>query len=234
VQFTVVQGIAAGAIVTGAIVAFVVRPAALAPHPQATPSIESGPGPADVAQATRAPVAQRDAIVYVAGAVAHPGVYAVASDARAMDAVAKAGGMTHDADAVAVNLAAHVNDGDEIAVPRAGESLPATAGTSASDAHARAGKRSRRGRHHRRAKHVAAAPADDAAPGAPARLVNVNTADASTLATVPGIGETLAARIVEFRAVNGPFASVDGLADVSGITPSRFDAIASFLTVGQP
>ena len=70
-------------------------------------------------------------LVYVAGAVVHPGVYALASDARARDALAKAGGATHDADLVAVNLAAHVADGDELAVPRQGEARSAAVSANA-------------------------------------------------------------------------------------------------------
>ena len=46
-------------------------------------------------------------------------------------------------------------------------------------------------------------------------------------------GPTLAERIVEFRTLNGPFASVDGLADVAGITPQRLDALTPLLTTGR-
>jgi competence protein ComEA len=232
-QLTVVHGVAAGVIITSAIVAFVVRPAALSPHAQTTPSVEAATVAPAIAAPLHARVVQRTAIVYVAGAVAHPGVYAVAADARAMDAVAKAGGLTHDADAVAVNLAAHVTDGDEIAVPRVGESLPAQSGATASGTAPKRGKHARRGPRHRRSRHAVAS-TTTAASDASAQRVDINTADAATLATVPGIGETLASRIVEFRGFNGPFPSVDALADVSGITPSRFDAVAPFLTVGQP
>ena len=228
--FSALHGAAAGAIVTGGFVAFALRPAGLVPHPSSTPSLDAprssatSPG-SPVARATRSVV-----VVYVAGAVAHPGVYSVDANARAIDAVAKAGGLTRDADALAVNLAAHVADGDEIAVPRAGESLPPPE-NAASSRHTRAKKRSGRGRHRRAANAGVAA----ARPIVPApRAMDLNTADEAALATVPGIGETLASRIVEFREINGRFASVDGLADVSGITPSRYDAIAPFLTVGGP
>jgi competence protein ComEA len=169
-------------------------------------------------------------MVYVAGAVVHPGMYAVAPDARAFDAVTRAGGLTRDADAVAVNLAAHVADGDEIAVPRIGDDATKNA---APRSHAGSHKRSRRAKHHRSPRRTAPADEANVAPVAAARI-DLNTADATTLATVPGIGPTLAQRIVDFRAVNGRFTTVDGLLDVSGVSASRFDAIASFLTVGPP
>jgi competence protein ComEA len=222
--FSIFHGVAAGAVIAGAIVAFVVHPAALSPHPAPTPSLDlRGDGAAE-ARAT-----PQRATVYVAGAVVHPGVYALASDARALDAVTKAGGFAHDADTVAVNLAAHVTDGDEIAVPRIGDPAPdATA-----SAHHRAGRRStkhsHRGRHRRAPRRDAGD--ETAANDAPPQPIDLNTADAATLATIPGVGETLAERIVEFREVNGPYPTVDALADVSGITASRFDAIASYLTV---
>jgi competence protein ComEA len=150
----------------------------------------------------------------------HPGVYALSGDARAQDALAKAGGPAHDADLVAVNLAAHVVDGDEIAVPRQGEARSASTARSAHRRTSAGGARPARRRPRRSA--VANAP-----------TVDLNTADENTLAELPGIGATLAARIVEFRTLNGPFASVDGLADVAGITPQRLDTLTPLLSAGH-
>jgi competence protein ComEA len=224
------HGVAAGAIVTGAIVAFAVHPAALSPHAAPAPSLElrSDGGAAARAPAVRA--TPERATVYVAGAVVHPGVYVLASDARALDAVTKAGGFTHDADTVAVNLAAHVADGDEIAVPHAGDPAPDATTSAHHRAGHRASKRAHRGRHRRAPRRDATGDANTVG-DAPAQPIDLNAADAATLATIPGVGPTLAERIVEFREVNGPFPTVDALADVSGITASRFDAIASYLTV---
>ena len=233
-RFSALHGAAAGAAVTALAVALVLRPSALAPHATATPSLEM---PATPATSLPRAGSNEVAVVYVAGAVARPGVYRLPTTSRAADAVARAGGLTHDADSVAVNLAAHVTDGDEIAVPRVGASLP-TSARAQQRATGRSAKRSR-GAHHRRPRRGSSdtSPATSGASTdrAPlSRAVDINTADEATLATVPGIGPTLASRIVAFREVNGRFASVDGLADVSGITPSRFDAIAAFLTVGGP
>lgn len=55
--------------------------------------------------------------VYVCGAVAEPGVVALKEDARIIDAVLLAGGMTEDADETDVNLAARLQDGEMIYVP---------------------------------------------------------------------------------------------------------------------
>lgn len=194
------------------VVAFVLRPAQLAPHAAPEANVAH-----DVARVAPPPATRT--LVYVAGAVAHPGVYAVAGDARAQDALAKAGGATRDADLVAVNLAAHVADGDEIAVPRQGEATPRPA---ARTTHRRTAATARR-THRRPRPNGAAATA----------AVDLNSADERTLSELPGIGPTLAERIVEFRTLNGPFASVDGLADVAGITPQRLDALTPLLRTGR-
>ncbi len=140
-------------------------------------------------------------VVYVAGEVRHPGLYRVPPGARANDAVEKAGSFSNAADRAAVNLAEIVQDGEEIRVPRTGESAP----------------RSRKIARKKRAR---------------LRMsLNVNSASAGELARVPGLGQTLAERIVAYRAQNGPFASLDELADVSGFTPRRIDALAQYLVL---
>jgi competence protein ComEA len=78
-----------------------------------------------------------------------------------------------------------------------------------------------------------AAPGVSAAPvgGAPAGLININTATATELEALSGIGEVLAATIVEYRTTNGPFTVVDDLLDVSGIGPATLDEIRDQITV---
>ena len=67
------------------------------------------------------------------------------------------------------------------------------------------------------------APADD--------KVNVNTAGATELESLPGIGEVLAQRIIEYRTGHGPFSSVDELLSVSGIGEVTLEEIRDFVTV---
>jgi competence protein ComEA len=62
-------------------------------------------------------------------------------------------------------------------------------------------------------------------------LVNVNTADATALETLPGIGEVLAAAIVQHRTEHGPFGSIDELEDVSGIGPTTLEDLRPLVTV---
>lgn len=148
------------------------------------------------------------AIVYVAGAVRHPGLYSIGGGERAADAIRRAGGLLVAADAGAVNLAAHALDGDEIYVPRVGE-----------PARGRTRSPSKRGTRTRKSSADGAAVAD----------VDVNAAGEPELARVPGIGPAIAARIVELRALDGPFASLDELLDVAGMTQARLDRAQAYL-----
>lgn len=132
--------------------------------------------------------------VHILGHVERPGLYALPEGARAVDAVAAAGGFTADAEAGGLNLARFVSDGEQIVVPAVGEAPVAAAGTSGG-------------------------------------LVNLNTADAATLDTLPGVGPATAAKIIAWREQNGRFASIEDLLDVGGIGPSKFDALKDLVTV---
>ena len=151
-------------------------------------------------------------VVYVAGAVRRPGLYRVGDGDRAADAVAKAGGLGAGADAGGVNLAEHVADGDEVYVPVAGETAHGATATHRSHRH----RRTRRGHG-----------ASDAS--LPAAGVELNAAGAAELSAVPGIGTAIAARIVEMRALDGAFTSLDELLDVAGMTQTRLERARPYL-----
>ena len=178
-------------------------------HPAPRPPLSAGsaatsaPAPHHVRRAPSPPTAER-ATVYVVGAVARPGLYQLGVDARVDDALRAAGGFTPGADPAGVNLAAHVNDGDEIFVPLLGEATRIASSV----------KRTRSPRTRTAKTHA---------------IVNINSASAQTLASVPGIGATVAARIVEIRQRDGAFATLDELLDVAGMTQSRLDRALPFL-----
>lgn len=151
---------------------------------------------------TVAPTPGTDPVVYVAGAVVHPGVYQLKRGARADDAVRRAGGLRPDADTGSINLAAHVSDGDEVFAAVLGQPTPPS---------------SRRPAVRRTTKKIPASP------------VNVNTATAKELADVPGIGATLAARIVDVRERDGAYATFDELLDVAGMTAARLERAEPYL-----
>lgn len=141
-------------------------------------------------------------VVYVAGAVSKPGLYHLGPGDRNARAVALAGGLSASADAAGINLAAHAQDGDEIYVPRAGEAHHAL--------------RSPRVTHKRSNRTPAAG------------SIDINRAPANDLARVPGVGKAIAQRIVELRQLQGPFASLDELLDVAGMTQSRLERARAY------
>jgi len=178
-------------------------PAGTAPS-GASPFATGPDGGARGRRSRGAPPGDGAPLVYVAGAVARPGVYRLRDGARAGDALRSAGGQTAAAQPWGVNLAARVRDGDEIYVPSKGED--AVPGATA--------KRGRRAR---------------AASPPPAGDVDVNRDGADALARVPGIGRAVAARIVELRERDGPYASLDELLDVAGMSQSRLERARPFL-----
>lgn len=146
----------------------------------------------------------RELMVYVAGAVKKPGLYHLRSGDRAAQAVAMAGGFGDSADAAGINLAQRADDGDEIYVPTVGEAL-----------------RPHLRQHRTRSRHSMRQP--------PTGSVDVNRAAASELASVPGIGRALGARIVELREREGAFASLDELLDIAGMTQTRLERARPYL-----
>lgn len=136
---------------------------------------------------------------HVVGAVHAPGVYTLPSGALAQDAIEAAGGATEDADLERLNLAAPVQDHEQIIVPRRSSDLspelPSRTGESNS------------------------------------QLVNINTADDEALQTLPGIGPTLAERIIEYRTAHGLFQTVDELIQVKGIGETKLEQLRPLITV---
>lgn len=63
-------------------------------------------------------------------------------------------------------------------------------------------------------------------------LIDINAADVAQFDTLPGIGPSLAERIISYRDEHGPFATIEALGDVSGIGPALLEKIRSLVTVG--
>ena len=174
------------------------------------PQVETVPPEPEGAVTTSAPaappvgeVAETSAtvVVSVVGLVHRPGLVTLSSGARIAEAVEAAGGLLPEADSAAVNLAAVVADGQQIAV-----GVPGTAGGAAPGPQTGTG-------------------------GAAGGPVNLNTAGVGELDALPGIGPVLAQRIVDHRSAQGPFTSVDQLDDVPGIGPAIAAELAELVTV---
>jgi competence protein ComEA len=148
--------------------------------------------------------------VHVIGAVLRPGLYAFAEDSRVQDAITAAGGLTSDAQLEGINLAAKLEDGQQLNIP-SGESGVAAPVLPTSG--------------------FRVLPPEQATATPSGDLININTASAEVLATLPGIGPTTAQRIVDYRTENGPFARIEDLLNVAGIGPATFDNISTLITV---
>jgi competence protein ComEA len=75
-------------------------------------------------------------------------------------------------------------------------------------------------------------PSGGATPGAPGALININTATAEQLDSLPGIGPSIAQAIVDYRTKNGPFKTIEAIKDVPRIGDSLFAKIKDMITVG--
>jgi competence protein ComEA len=176
--------------------------------------------------------------VYISGAVVKPGVYTLPDGARVESAVAAAGGALPDADLDEINLAERLSDEAHIIVyhkgeaPTVNEGAVSGQGRSASPVSTgtpRAG-RSQTPQTSRQPTTVGANV--PAAKPTPSVKININTATAVELEQIPGIGPSLAQRIVADRERNGAYKTVEELTRISGIKEGVLAKLRNYVTVG--
>lgn len=156
-------------------------------------------------------------VVDVDGAVAHPGLYKLPPDSRVQAALAAAGGLSPQADVHRINRAAKLHDGQKLYVLSQGESTPPQAASSDQGCEGQA-----------------CISADGGVAGSDTEgqgLVNINTANATQLTQLPGVGPAIAQKIIDYRTANGPFTSVDDLTKVPGIGAAKLAQIKSHARV---
>ncbi len=162
---------------------------------------------------------ERDEIVvYISGAVNKPGILRVPAGSRVVDVVGKAGGFAPGADAEKVNLAKAVKDGMHVNVPVA--TVPATKNTGTSS---HASTRSSQSSTSASANVRTSADSND--------VVNINFASKDELDKLPGIGPSLAERIIEYRQENGNFGELTELKKVPGIGEAKYNQIKDKITL---
>ena len=186
------------------------RPRLMEPAPSVeageviTPGVGLDPNTGSPTGATNPRVAST-VTVHVAGRVRRPGVVTLPLGARVADAIAAAGGLRANSGGVQLNLAALLIDGERIEVRRGirtqSTGVPGGAGTSTSGVPPGNG------------------------------VINVNTATASQLESLPGVGPVLAGRIITWRETNGVFPSVETLGEVAGIGPVLLENLRPLVTV---
>lgn len=174
--------------------------------------------------------------VHVAGAVNNPGVYTLPAQGRAVDAIAAASGAAADADLDRVNLAGALSDGVQIYVPHRGETAaPAQIQPNGGTANAGQGNAANGASQNGAAQNNAPQPARTLTASGNAQKgstpVNINTATAEELQSLPRIGPAMAQRIIAWREAHGGFRSVDELDAVPGIGPSMLENLRPLVTV---
>ena len=154
--------------------------------------------------------------VYVCGAVNAPGVYELPVGSRVYEAIAKAGGMTEEADGRSLNQAAPVADGQQITVytREEVETLRKSGGAVGTES-----------------------PSGSAGPDLSAgesgkQKININTADREELMTLKGIGAARAEAIITYREEHGAFSRIEDIMNVEGIKEKAFAKIRDDIVAG--
>ena len=153
--------------------------------------------------------------VFVCGAVNREGVYELPEGSRVIDAVNAAGGYRDDADRTYVNQADYVSDTEKIEIPTAEEAEILRAAGIQGGTEAESGGRT--------------AP-EKVSPNS-AGMININTAGKEELMSLPGIGESKASGIIEYRESHGPFGTKEEIMNVSGIGSSVYEKLKDCITV---
>ncbi len=151
--------------------------------------------------------------VNVVGGVVHPGVYTLPEGSRVQDAVDAAGGLLAGTDTGSINLAAKLEDGQQVEIPGglANSSTSQPGGLPFS---------------------IISTAGPTGAPTSAVGRININTATLAQLDSLPNIGPATAQNIITYRAQHGAFARIQDIMNVPGIGPATFDAISGLITVG--
>lgn len=147
-------------------------------------------------------------VVYICGAVNQPGVYELSADSRLYEAVTLAGGFSPEADAAYHNLARNLSDGERIYILSTAETKLLTTG-----------------------QQVAGEEGKQEDSSGSETKINLNTATAEQLTSLPGIGEAKALAILEYRKNAGGFANTEEIMNVSGIGEAMYEKIKDKIMV---
>lgn len=149
--------------------------------------------------------------VHITGEVKKQGIIYLEKGSRVADAIKKAGGETKDADLSQINLAYILQDGQKIYVPNKNEKISQyiTEKSGNNDTEENTTSNSNK---------------ED-------KKVNINTANQSELDQLPGIGPSIAQKIIEYREENGNFKNIQELQNVKGIGNAKYEEIKDNVTV---
>lgn len=160
--------------------------------------------------------------VYITGEVNNPGIVVLPIGSRIVDAIDCAGGITQNADIMKVNLVYMLQDGMKVNIPSSielknnpnFEYITMSSGDEKNDSNKNA------------------TTVDTKSESAfKVSNVNINTATQTELETLPGIGPSLALKIINYRKENGKFKSIEELKSVNGIGENKYEEIKKYIYV---
>lgn len=140
--------------------------------------------------------------VYVCGAVKKPAVISLEHGSRIQDAVEKAGGFLPTANFNEINLAAFIQDGDKIYIPKQGEINAENTVSEYKTADSNQKKK-----------------------------ININRANSSELDQLPGIGPSLAESIIQYREQKGAFSSIEDIKNVPRIGDKKYEQLQDYISI---
>lgn len=166
--------------------------------------------------------------VYITGEVVVPGVVILDEGSRISDAINAAGGTTVNANVSKVNLVYVLQDGMKVNIPNNSdlksnpnfEYITTASGDGRNDVSSNYGKGDSSG-----------SGTSDGGSSKRQEIVNINTASQTELESLPGIGPSLALKIINYRKENGKFSSIEDIKNVSGIGESKFEVLKEFIRV---
>ena len=153
-------------------------------------------------------------IIHITGSVKNPGIVKLKEGSRIEDAIESAGGLTENADITKVNLAYVVEDGIKIKIPSSSEEdigdediIDSKSGDNI-------------------IIEENTVPSNNST-----QTININKATEKEFETLPGIGPSLASKIIEYRNQNGKFESIEDIKNVNGIGDNKYEKIKDLITV---
>lgn len=154
-------------------------------------------------------------VVHISGEVANPGVISLDEGSRLIDAINSSGGLTSKADISKVNLAYVLEDAQKIYIPSIDDKdeivyISEDSGNTGV---------------------VTSGNGQTSTKKEEKLMININTANEEQLEQLPGIGTSIATRIVEYRKENGKFNSIEDIKNVSGIGDAKFNKIKDNICV---
>ena len=151
-------------------------------------------------------------VVDICGEVISPGVITLEEGARIIDAINLAGGATKEANLSKVNLAYILSDAQKIYIPSINEDISYISNGSGDNV-------------------IAMGLNTEDKDDTDELKININTADKKELQKLPGIGESISERIVQYRKENGKFRVIEDIKNVSGVGDSKFNNIKQYIYV---